>query len=201
MKSSQNIPKSIIFFVLLLALFFVLLVVMFIPTFTKIPVYQSNHKTAVSQVEQYESVLADQAEIEAKIEQLTKEYDEKQSELYIDSKSSVEDLQSIFTKLKINISSLTRNEGIADPQGRKSTGGIPLYTTVLNFSYNGNIETTKKLIHYLEQESKGCYFINSLNMSPIEDSKNYVVSFSATLYYFDSTQQVSSTQPATQSAQ
>ena len=195
MKNKQILPKSIIFFVVLLAVFVVLLTTIFIPTINKIPQYQLDHNTAVSEVAEYEYYLANQKTVEEKIAEYTAEYEKKQEELYVDAKSSIEDLQAIFTKLDINMTSMTRNDGIQDPQGRTSTGGIPLYTTSINFSYNGNMSTTKKLMHYLEQESKGCYFINSLNMSPIENSNNFTVSFSVTLYYFDSTQVV--VQPTT----
>ena len=193
---SAGVPKSFIFFVILFALFFILLFTIFVPTITKMSEYNQKHSEVTADIAEFESVLANQEAVEKKIEELTETYETTQSELYLDAKSSIEDLQAIFQDLNISMTSLTRGAGVQDPQGRASKGGIPLYTTDLTFTYDGSMETTQKLIHYLEQESKGCYFINTLNLSPLEDSSDYTVSFNVTLYYFDSTQAI--TQPATE---
>ena len=58
--------------------------------------------------------------------------------------------------------------------------------------------TTQELLDYLERESKGCYFVKALSMSPIKNSDNYNVSFSVSLYYFDTTVQIATT-PASSS--
>lgn len=89
------------------------------------------------------------------------------------------------------MTSLSRSAGVKDTLGRTSKSGFPLYTTNLSFTYEGDLEVTQKLIHYLEQESKGCYFINNLNINPLEgDSSGFSTRFDITLYYFDSTQMV-----------
>lgn len=148
-----------------------------------------------------DDVLANQTSVEAKIDEMTKQYNENQENLYVDAKSSVKDLQDIFADLGIDMTSLTRGEGVQDAQGRTSMGGIPLYYTNLTFSYTGAKDKTLQLIHYLEQESKGCYFIDSLSMSEIEDSKEYATSFNVTLYYFDTTKQAVSNTDSTDSTE
>ena len=191
----QKIPASIIVFVILLVVFVIILLALVMPTVTNLSTYNSTHESISVEVADYDSVLADQANVEAKIEEMQKQYDENQKNLYIDAKSSVEDLQAIFADLGIDMTSLTRGDSVQDPQGRTSMGGIPLYYTTLTFSYNGSKDKTLKLIHYLEQESKGCYFINSLNMSEIENSSDMATSFNVTLYYFDTTTQVATAAP------
>lgn len=171
------------------------MIALVVPTITKLPKYNEDHATISAQIADCDDVLANQTSVEAKIDEMTQQYNENQEALYIDAKSSVEDLQSIFADLGIDMSSLNRGESIQDDQGRTSKGGVPLFKTNLSFSYNGSEENTLKLVHYLEQESKGCYFINSLIMSPMEDSSDYSTSFDVTLYYFDSTKQVATTAP------
>lgn len=191
----NKIPGSIIAFLVLLIVFVIILVALVVPTITRLSKYNEDHAAISAQIADCDSVLADQTNVEKRIEQMTQQYDENQEALYIDAKSSVEDLQSIFADLGIDMSSLNRGESIQDDQGRTSKGGVPLFKTNLSFSYNGSEENTLKLVHYLEQESKGCYFINSLIMSPMEDSSDYSTSFDVTLYYFDSTKQVATTAP------
>lgn len=191
----QKLPASIIVFIIMLVLFVIILLALVMPTVTNLSTYNSTHESISVEVADYDSVIADQANVEAKIEEMQRQYDENQKNLYIDAKSSVEDLQAIFADLGIDMTSLTRGDSVQDPQGRTSKGGIPLYYTTLTFSYNGAKDKTLKLVHYLEQESKGCYFINSLNMSEIESSSDMATSFNVTLYYFDSTNQVATAAP------
>lgn len=193
----QNIPNSVLICVVLLVLFLVLANFLFFPALSRIDQYNANHDAAVAEVAKYEDTLTNQAKIDEEIKKLTEKYNEEQSLLYVDSKSSIEDLQRIFNQLKITMTSLSRGEGVQDPQGRTSTTGIPLYTTTLEFSFNEPIEKTQSLIHYLEQESKGCYFINNINMAPDKKTANYDTKFSVTLYYFDATKMSSSTSPST----
>lgn len=188
--NKQKIPASIIAFIVLLIAFALIFVLLVSPTITNISVYNSKHQEITAKIDDYEAVLADQANVEAKIEEMTKQYNENQANLYVDAKSSVEDLQAIFADLGIDMSSLNRGDSVQDSQGRVSKGGIPLYYTNLSFSYTGSKDKTLELIHYLEQESKGCYFINSVSMSKIENKNEYSTSFNVTLYFFDSTKQI-----------
>ncbi|MEE1061109.1 MAG: hypothetical protein UH080_04705 [Ruminococcus sp.] len=186
---SAGVPKSFVFFVILSGLFLVLLFLLFIPTFNKMPEHNTKHSQITSDIAEFEDVLANQKSVEAKIKELQNQYNTTQSELYIDANSSIEDLQAIFKELNITMTSLSRSAGIKDPLGRTSTSGFPIYTTNLAFTYEGTLDVTQQLIHYLEQESKGCYFINTLNITPVEGSDTVLSTrFDVTLYYFDSTQ-------------
>lgn len=200
MKKTK-IPVPIIVFVALLIVFVIILLALVMPTITNLSKYNDNHATITAKIADCDDVLANQTSVEAKIDEMTKQYNENQENLYIDAKSSVKDLQDIFADLGIDMSSLSRGEGVQDAQGRTSMGGIPLYYTNLTFSYTGAKDKTLQLIHYLEQESKGCYFIDSLSMSEIEDSKEYATSFNVTLYYFDTTKQVVSNTDSTDSTE
>lgn len=200
MKKTK-IPVPIIVFVALLIVFVIILLALVMPTFTNLSKYNDYHATITAKIADCDDVLANQTSVETKIDEMTKQYNENQENLYIDAKSSVKDLQDIFADLGIDMSSLTRGEGVQDAQGRTSMGGIPLYYTNLTFSYNGTKDKTLQLIHYLEQESKGCYFIDSLSMSEIEDSKEYATSFNVTLYYFDTTKQAVNNTDSTDSTE
>lgn len=188
MKKTK-IPAPIIAFLVLLIVFVIILLALVVPTFSRLTEYNTNHETISAQIADCEAVLADQQGVESKIEEMTKQYNENQETLYVDAKSSVEDLQSIFADLGIDMTTLTRGESVQDDQGRASMGGIPLYKTTLTFNYNGSKDKTLELIHYLEQDSKGCYFIDTLTMTPVEDRNVFSTAFSVTLYYFDTTKQ------------
>lgn len=200
MKKTK-IPVPIIVFVALLIVFVIILLALVMPTITNLSKYNDAHAAVTAKIADCDDVLANQTSVETKIGEMKKQYDENQQNLYVDAKSSVKDLQDIFADLGIDMSSLSRGEGVQDAQGRTSMGGIPLYYTNLMFSYTGTKDKTLQLIHYLEQESKGCYFIDSLSMSEIEGSQEYATSFNVTLYYFDTTKQVVSNTDSTDSTE
>ena len=129
----NKIPGSIIAFLVLLIVFVIILVALVVPTITKLPKYNEDHATISAQIADCDDVLANQTSVEAKIDEMTQQYNENQEALYIDAKSSVEDLQSIFADLGIDMSSLNRGESIQDDQGRTSKGGVPLFKTNLSF--------------------------------------------------------------------
>ena len=167
---SAGVPKSFVFFVVLAGLFIVLLFTLFIPTINKMPEYNTKHAQITSDIAEFENVIANQKTVEAKIEELQNQYNTTQSELYIDAKSSIEDLQAIFQELDITMTSLSRSAGVKDTLGRNSKSGFPLYTTSLNFTYEGDL-------------------INNLNITAIEGNDSiFSTRFDVTLYYFDSTQ-------------
>ncbi|MBD9049135.1 MAG: hypothetical protein EGR46_09385 [Ruminococcus sp.] len=200
MKKTK-IPAPIIAFLVLLIVFVIILLALVVPTFSRLTEYNTNHETISAQIADCEAVLADQQGVESKIEEMTKQYNENQETLYVDAKSSVEDLQSIFADLGIDMTTLTRGESVQDDQGRASMGGIPLYKTTLTFNYNGSKDKTLELIHYLEQDSKGCYFIDTLTMTPVEDRNVFSTAFSVTLYYFDTSKQAVNNTDSTDSTE
>ena len=141
MKKTK-IPVPIIVFVALLIVFVIILLALVMPTFTNLSKYIDDHATVTAKIADCDDVLANQTSVETKIDEMTKQYNENQENLYVDAKSSVKDLQDIFADLGIDMSSLTRGEGVQDSQGRTSMGGIPLYYTNLTFSYTGTKDKT-----------------------------------------------------------
>jgi hypothetical protein len=191
----KKIPKALIIFLALLIVFLILLYSLFIPTISNISTYNNKHTEAKTQIAQYENVISNQTAYQAEIDKLDKQYKDNLS-IYINVQSSIDDLQKMFKESNIKMTNLTRSAATKDSLNRTSKSGFPLYYTTLNFSFESDIDTTKNIIHYLEQDSIGCYFINTLSMTPVEGSKNYSCRFNVTLYYFD-TDQVVTTKAAT----
>lgn len=196
---SKKIPGSFIALGIILFVFIIFLFVVFMPLIQKYPTYEAKHTEAVAQIAEYENVLANQKTVEEKVAELQEQYDTKQKDLFVDADTSVEELQRIFQKLGISMTNLTRSESKQDSLGRVSSIGVPLYSVVLTFSYDNDMATTQNLLHYLEQDAKGCYYINTINMAPKEGVSGYSTSLNVTLYYFDTTAPAP-TQASTQAA-
>lgn len=194
--NAKSIPKSIWAFLVLLVVFLVLFFVLFYPTIMKISTYNATHNDAKAQIAEYEDYLSNKDANEKHIAELKEIFEKNKAELYLDASQSIKDLQDHFKEFGIDMTSLTRSESSVDSFGRTSYTGYPLYSASLSFSFNGTKDQTKDLIHYLERDSLGCYFINSLSMSAIEASDKYSVSMNVVLYYFDMTAAVATEAPA-----
>lgn len=95
MKKTK-IPVPIIVFVALLIVFVIILLALVMPTFTNLSKYNDDHATITAKIADCDDVLANQTSVETKIDEMTKQYNENQENLYIDAKSSVKDLQDIL---------------------------------------------------------------------------------------------------------
>ena len=100
MKKTK-IPVPIIVFVALLIVFVIILLALVMPTFTNLSKYNDDHAAVTAKIADCEDVLANQTSVETKIDEMTKQYNENQQNLYVDAKSSVKDLQDIFADLGI----------------------------------------------------------------------------------------------------
>lgn len=198
MKGKQ-IPKSLIVFGIVLVLFLVFLFTILMPTISNYPTYESKHTAAVAQIAKLDDTIANQKSIEEKIDSMTKEFDEKQSDLFVTAETSVDDLQSILQKYNLTASTFSGSDGVVDTKGRVSSSGVPMYTVTINFTFDSNMADALNVIHYMEQESKGCYFINTATVTPKEKGTDYTIAISTTLYYFNTDAEVA-TEAATQAA-
>ena len=131
MKKTK-IPVPIIVFVALLIVFVIILLALVMPTITNLSKYNDDHAAVTAKIADCDDVLANQTSVETKIDEMKKQYDENQQNLYVDAKSSVKDLQDIFADLGIDMSSLTRGEGMQDPQGRTSMAAFRFTTQTLH---------------------------------------------------------------------
>lgn len=95
MKKTK-IPVPIIVFVALLIVFVIILLALVMPTFTNLSKYNDDHAAITAKIADCDDVLANQTSVETKIDEMTKQYNENQENLYIDAKSSVKDLQDIL---------------------------------------------------------------------------------------------------------
>lgn len=65
--------------------FVIILVALVVPTITKLPKYNEDHATISAQIADCDDVLANQTSVEAKIDEMTQQYNENQEALYIDA--------------------------------------------------------------------------------------------------------------------
>ena len=174
MKKTK-IPVPIIVFVALLIVFVIILLALVMPTFTNLSKYNDDHAAITAKIADCDDVLANQTSVETKIDEMTKQYNENQENLYIDAKSSVKDLQDIFADLGIDMTSLTRGEGVQDAQGRTSMGGIPLYYTDLHSAIPAQRIKLYSLSIILNRNQKAATLLIRFQCQKLKTAKNMLL--------------------------
>ncbi|MCQ2514174.1 MAG: hypothetical protein MJ089_03655 [Ruminococcus sp.] len=188
----KKVPITLVLFIVLVIGLIIVTFTLFLPTLQNMGKYNADHASAVAQIDEYKNVIANQASVEARIAQLEEQYKENLS-IYVNVETSVNDLQKMFADNGVHMSSLTRSVGTKDSKNRTAKSGYPLYYTTLNFTFESSLDKAGNIVKYLEQDSNGCYFINTLTMTPMEGSSNYLCNFNVTLYYFDTSKGVVTT--------
>ncbi len=200
---AKRIPK---FIYLLLGTIIALVVFMIFvgsPLINNAAKMQQTHKDVLKEIRDYDNAIAMKDSIEAEIKKNQDEFDIKEKELFVDLDTSSRDVESYCRENNIELTSYTLAEPQEDDKCRVSTGGYPVYTVSISLSYEDTYAKTISFLKYLEEGSKGCYYITSCDLSQDDKTKNsevFKTDMSIELYYYDRTDAQVATEPPTQAA-
>ncbi len=203
-KKSVNIPTYIFVLIVLLIAVMVFIFLVHAPFREQRPIYESNHASAVSQISLYNDYLSRADSVQAKIDEMRAEYEERSAKLFVNAKQSPDDIRDMVNGLNYELNNFTITEGVPDSEGRSTVAGYPLYSTSIALTFTASEETLLATLDYLEIESDGSYYVNTLNVNAIEQASGatsteqlYNVNLSMNLYYFNT--EVEPTKPASSS--
>lgn len=156
--------------------------------------YNRDHASATAQIEKYKDYLNRKTQVEEEIESLKKTFEEKSGALYVNPKTTLEDIRTMLSSLGYDLDGLSVGSPAADPSGKQSATGDPLYIAQIGFNFNASEQKMINTLRYFEQESDGSYYISDLSISPVDGTKEeksttaertYNVSMNIKLYYFN----------------
>ncbi len=162
-KDAKKIPAALIIIVAVIVAVFVFVPTVYMPYTKKKPTMDQEHAEAQAQLKAYDDAIADQKNIEADIDKLTKEWEQYQKDMFVDASSSLDDLQKVVDDLDILLMTFNRGEETADPSEKYSFTGSPLYYVTIDLTMYTDQDTLLDLLKYIEQESVGCYYVKTLN--------------------------------------
>lgn len=149
------------------------------------PSLMLEHDANVKKIAEYDTALSQQKQIEAEIKKNQDEYNRKQEELFVDLSTCTKEIEEYCSNRNIVLKNYSLGEPQEDTMNRTSNSGYPVKSVDIALSYSGSYDTALSMLKFFEQNSKGCYYVNSCSISNEEGSKDSSVNMSITLYYFD----------------
>lgn len=164
---------------------------------------QQTHKNVLKEIREYDKAMKMKDDIESEIKKNQAEFQQKEKELFVDLDTSSRDIERYCRENNIELTNYTLAAPQPDPKSRVSTGGYPVNTVAITVSYQDSYAKTISFLKYLEEGSKGCYYVKSCSLSQSEklaSSDVFETKMSIELYYYDKTEAIVATEPPTQTA-
>lgn len=167
-KNNKKVPAAAIAAIATIVAVVVFIPLVYLPYKENKPMYDEKHAEAVAEMEKYDNAILDQVNIEKNIDELQKEWDEFQKEMFVDAYSNLEDIQKKCDEIGVRMTAFTRGDETQDESESYSSTGNPLYYVTLNMSMYVSEEELLELLTYIEQESVGCYYVKTLDASTVD---------------------------------
>ena len=106
-KKSVNIPTYIFVLIVLLIAVMVFIFLVHAPFREQRPIYESNHASAVSQISLYNDYLSRADSVQAKIDEMRAEYEERSAKLFVNAKQSPDDIRDMVNGLNYELNNFT----------------------------------------------------------------------------------------------
>lgn len=204
MQDFSKIPKFL--YVLIIT---IILVVVFWLTIGQsllkdAPKMMQDHDANVKKVAEYDEALKIEKQIEAEIKKNREEFNLTQKKLFVDMNDSTKEVEDYSDKNNIRLYNYSISDPAPDSLGRASSSGYPVMTVGISLNFETTYDKAMGFLKYIENESKGCYYINSCSFSPKGGEggtkEKYAVGMTLTLYYYDVPTLEDTTEAPTQAA-
>ena len=188
-KQQFKIPKFVIAIAIILVVALLFLILVFMRFTSTLETYERDHNSATSEINKYQDYLNRSVEVKASIDEMKAEYNARSAALTVNPRSTLDDIRDMLSSLGYDLSSLSVGVPAADPAGRQSATGDPLYTTTITYTFNTTEAKMLETLRYFESESDGSYYISKLTLNNSDEDttgKSYAANMDITLYYFNS---------------
>ncbi len=200
----KKIPKFIYLFFATVIVLIVFVFTVGMPLINNASSMKEAHKTALEDIRKYDDAIKRQDAIEAEIVKNQKEFEIQEEALFVDMEASSTDLDNYCRKNNIVLKSYTLAEPQVDKKHRVSTSGYPVNTVKISLTYTDSYDKTMSFLKYLEQGSKGCYYVNNCTLTLKDrekaNSDMYDVAMNIELYYYDRSEAEVATEKPTETA-
>lgn len=160
---NKKVPGALIAIVAVIVAVAVFVPTVYMPYKNKKPIMDSEHQEAMSTIDYYEESISHKDDIKKDIDELTKQWEEFQKDMFVDANSSLEDLQKAIDEKGINVTNFTRSAETPDEEGKYSFTGCPLYYVSLQIAGYASRDDLLEFLKFVEQESVGCYYVKTLS--------------------------------------
>lgn len=174
-KQQISIPKYIWVIAGILVICIIFLIVVQVPFSQKLGDYNKKHDSAAAEISKYNYYLANASQISKSIVEMSKEYETKSEKLFVNGTKTADDIRTMIEKLDYEPTSVSVQPGVQDSEGRMSSAGDPLYTTIVKLTFTATEEEIINTLKYFESESKGSYYISQISVKPAQESQDIAI--------------------------
>ncbi len=184
----KKLPKFVYIFVVTLIVAIIYWIFIGTKLIENAPTMIQEHQNNVTLIQTYDSALKQEKIIESEIDKNTKLWEQKQKEMFIDLDTCSKELEQVLKDKGIKLKTYSIAEPQDDEMGRISSGGYKVCTVAIGLAFTDTYDKTLEILKYVEKQSKGCYNIQSVNLTPSATEKGkFDVAISMKLYYYDTT--------------
>lgn len=174
-KQQVSIPKYIWVIAGILVICIIFLIVVQVPFSQKLGDYNKKHDSAAAEISKYNSYLANASQISKNIVEMSTTYEKQSEKLFVNGTKTADDIKVMLEKLDYAPTSVSVQPGVQDSEGRMSSAGDPLYTTIVKLNFTGTEEEIVNTLKYFESESKGSYYVSKVTVKPAQESEDIAV--------------------------
>lgn len=165
-KKQQSIPKFIWVIAGVLVVCIIFLIMVQVPFSQKFDTYQKDHASAASEISMYNDYLRREKEVSQNVAKMKAKYEAESQKLFVNGTKTADDIRDMLVDLDYDPTQLSVQKGVVDSEGRVSSSGDPLYTTIVEYQFSATEEELIKTLAYFEKESKGSYYVTNVNTRP-----------------------------------
>ena len=209
--SGKLIPKYIVGLVVVLVAVCVFIPLVLMPYLNTKDELKTKTAKNNEQIALYDRTLVNYDELQAKVEELKKEWETMEDELFIKDEFIINDLSDMMNEVGIIPESIVVSDEAEVMPGEQSSTGDALYSITISMKFTDDPETLLEYINYIEEESEGVYLISDVKCTTVgkatgENVKktvgegDLVTDMAFTAYYFKDVPTSITTEPTTTEA-
>ena len=167
-KNAKKVPGALVAAVVVVIAIAAFVPTVYMPYKNKKPEMDAKHQEALDSIAYLDESIANQADIEAEIEDLKAQWEKFQKDMFVDSNSALADLNDAIKECDIDLTGYSAGDPAPDPSGTVTAEGNPLYYTSISISGQSTREKLLDFLKYVEEDSIGAYYVKTLSAAPVD---------------------------------
>ena len=195
-EKAKKIPGALVAAVVVIIAIIAFVPTVYLPYKEKKPGMDAAHQEALDTIAYYDKSIENQPVIEAEIADLQKQWEKYQKDMFVDHTTALADINNAIMDRDIELLTIATGTPTPDASGTVTAEGAPLYVINIRLNIKCDRENLLSLLKFVEKESVGCYYVQTLQSNPVEvlDSDGKPTgeevlnsNLSINLYYFNQT--------------
>lgn len=167
-ENTKKVPAALVAAVVVIIAICAFVPTVYLPYKNKKPTMDQAHQEALDTIAFYDESIVGQAGIEADIKDLQAQWDKYQKDMFVNHQTALADINKAIVDRDITLVSIQTGTPTADESGTVTAEGNPLYFMTIALNIESDRDQLLSFLRFVEEESVGCYYVQSLNVAPVD---------------------------------